>query len=94
MNTASRTQAFAMMQGFGHLPNGSMAPYTALGAANNGKVEWLPLVGVGLMWIGMDFPGTQLAVDIFQALTDQPKKTIQAFSLLAGGGLVLSAVGA
>ena len=46
------------------------------------------------MWIGMDFPGSQYVVDIARALIDQPKKTIQAVSLLAGGGLVLSGVGA
>ena len=108
MNTASRTEALHLMQNFGHLPNGSMPRYNStsartlstspnkfnnLGAVNNGT-NWVGIAGVSLIWIGLDFPGTDTAVKIIRALIDQPKKTIQAVSLLSGIGIAFVSAGA
>ena len=83
-----------MMQGFGDLPNGSMAPYHSLGQAKNEGVEWAGLIGLGLIWVGLDFPGTTTVINLVQALLDRPKQTIQAVALLTGSAMVISTAGA
>ena len=47
--------------------------------------------GIGLLYVGLDFPGARKAGRVLQDAIEQPKKTTQMLSIGAGSLMLLAA---